>query len=83
MVSLATIISMPRFFFFLIPLNPSSDYHPISPYSVTAEANVKVMRMKKMITNYSSFGYQINPPCQYHNKCKESSMENMYTDVRV
>ena len=32
-------------------LKSLSDYHLISHYSITAELNIKVTRMKKMITN--------------------------------
>ena len=32
-------------------LKSRSDYHLISHYSITAELNIKVTRMKKMITN--------------------------------
>ena len=33
------------------PLTPQSDLHLISPYNITPESNIKVMRIKKMITN--------------------------------
>ena len=32
-------------------LKSLSDYHLISHYSITAELNIKVTRMKEMITN--------------------------------
>ena len=35
----------------LILLTPKSDEHLISPYNITPESNIKVMRMKEMITN--------------------------------
>ena len=39
----------------IYPLNPKSDQHLISPYNVTPESHIKVMRMKEMITNERSF----------------------------
>ena len=33
------------------PLHPRSDKHLISPYNITPESHIKVMRIKKMITN--------------------------------
>ena len=35
----------------LNPLTPKSDQHLISPYNITPESNIKVMRIKEMITN--------------------------------
>ena len=35
----------------LNPLIPESDQHLISPYNITPESNIKVMRIKEMITN--------------------------------
>ena len=36
----------------IIPLSPKSDQyqHAISPYNIAIESNVKVMRVKKLIT---------------------------------
>ena len=36
------------------PLIPKSDWHLIFPYNITRESNIKVMRMKEMITNKRS-----------------------------
>ena len=33
------------------PLIPESDQHLISPFNITHESNIKVMRIKKMIIN--------------------------------
>ena len=33
------------------PLTPKSDQHLISPYSIIPESNIKVTRIKEMITN--------------------------------
>ena len=30
---------------------PRSDYNLISPYNITSESHIKVMRIKEMITN--------------------------------
>ena len=35
----------------LSPLTRESDYHLISPYNITPESNINVMRMEEMITN--------------------------------
>ena len=35
----------------LVTLKSLSDYYLISHYSITAELNIKVTRMKEMITN--------------------------------
>ena len=68
---------------FLNPLNTKSDLHLISPYNVTPESHVKVVRIKEMITNWRSFDWQTNSPCQHLRKCIKNSMENMHTDVKV
>ena len=36
------------------PLAPKSDKHLISPYNITPESNMKVVRVEEMITNGSS-----------------------------
>ena len=33
------------------PLTPKSDWHLISPYCITPESNIKVGRIKELITN--------------------------------
>ena len=33
------------------PLTPNTDQHLISPYNIIPESNIKVMRVKEMITN--------------------------------
>ena len=68
---------------FLNPLNPKSDLHLISPYNITPESHVKVVRIKEMIANWRSFDWQTNSPCQHLRKCIKNSMENMHTDVKV
>ena len=35
----------------LNPLTPKSDLHLISPYNITTESHINVMRIKEMITN--------------------------------
>ena len=32
------------------PLTPKNDWHLISPYSITPESNIKVRRIKELIT---------------------------------
>ena len=57
------------------PLTPTCDWLPISPYIIFLEANVKVKRVKEMITNlrnsWLSNRFSLNFP--YHRKCKENS----------
>ena len=36
-------------------LNPESDNYGISPYNITPESHVKIMRIKEMITDERSF----------------------------
>ena len=64
-------------------LNPKSDQYLISPYSKNAESFIKIMRIKEMIANLTSFDLQMNSSCQYHKKHVKKSMEKMDTDVRV
>ena len=66
------------------PINPcKSDRHLISPNHNTAESFGRIMRIKEMITNPTTFDCQTNSPLQYQRKCVRNSMENMDTDVRV
>ena len=37
------------------PLNPKSDQHLISPYNITSESHIKVMRIKEMVTKEGTF----------------------------
>ena len=43
--------SEPMFTSVLNSLNPKSDKHLISPYNITPESHIKVMRITEMITN--------------------------------
>ena len=36
-------------------LNPESDYYGISPYNITPESHVKILKIKEMITDERSF----------------------------
>ena len=38
----------------LNPMTPKSYYHLISPYNITTESNIKVMRIREMITKQRS-----------------------------
>ena len=68
----------------LNPLNLKSDQHLISPFSITCESHIKVMRTKEMITIKTfAFDWWTNSPCQHLMKSIENSLENMHTDVRV
>ena len=48
-----------------------------------AESFIKILRIKEMITTKRSFDCSSNSPCQRLKKCMKSSLEIMYTDVRV
>ena len=39
---------------FINPSTPESDYQITSPKSITPASHIKVMRIKEMITNYTS-----------------------------
>ena len=39
----------------LYPLSPRGDWHLIAPCNITTESNIKVTRLRKMITNWRSF----------------------------
>ena len=41
----------PSAFAFYIIFILKGDQHPVSPYNVTPESNIEVMRIKEMITN--------------------------------
>ena len=38
-------------------LNRTSDLHQISPYNITPESHVKIMRIKEMITTKEAFDW--------------------------
>ena len=66
------------------PLNLKSDKHPISPYNITPESHIKVMRMKEMITREGTFWLANKFSLSAPRKCiKNSATNNMFTDVRV
>ena len=43
------------FFLFINPLTPKSDQNFISPYNITLESNIRVTRIKEMITNWCEY----------------------------
>ena len=53
------------------PFTQTSDCLLISPFSISLELTVMVMRILEMITN------------SFRRKCKENSMENMNFNVRM
>ena len=63
------------------PVIPKSDKHLISPYNITSESHINVMRIKEMITNQRTLDCWTNYPCQLLSKCTENSLGNMDTDV--
>ena len=61
------------------------DSNLISPYNITAESNIEVMRIKEMIIMHAveeALDCERNSLCQ-HLECIENSMENLYTDAGV
>lgn len=50
----------------------------ISPYSVMADSDIKVMRISKMIAKDA-----FNSPCRYYKKLIQSSMESAHAGVSV
>ena len=62
----------------LNPLTLKSDQHLISPYNITPESNMKVMRIKEMITS-TSIKFFLSAPQEIYGE----SMENVHTDVRL
>ena len=59
----------------LKPLNPKSDKHLISPYKITPESHMKVMRIKEMITREGTFWFA--------NKFSLSARLEMYKEQSV
>ena len=53
------------------PSTPKSDWQLISPGHITLESNIKVTRIKELITSTA------------FRKCTVNSTENMLTDVRT
>ena len=47
--------TLTKFISIINPLNPESDQHLISPYNITTESYIKVMRIKEMIISDRSF----------------------------
>ena len=45
------------------PLTPKSDKRLISPFNITPESHIKVMRIKEMITNLRGLDCYSNTPC--------------------
>ena len=70
--------------YWLEPLIPNSDWRLNSLDSIFLKFNVKVMRLKEMITNLRSScsGGQTNCLCWHYRKCEENSVENVNNIVR-
>ena len=65
------------------PLTTKCDQHLISPYNITCESHIKVMRIKEMVTNLR-WSWLLNKFSLSALKViYGDSMENMHTDVRV
>ena len=65
------------------PLTLEGDKQIISPDNITPQSHIKIMRVKKMITNKRTSWllnkFSFSAPL----KCIGSSKENMHTDVRI
>ena len=62
------------------------DSNLISPYNITAESNIEVMRIKEMIIICAvkeALDRKRNSLCRHLGNCIENSMENLYTDAGV
>ena len=57
-------------------LIPKSDWHLISPYHITIESNIKVMRIKELMPMKKALDCKTNSPCQNLRKCLENSRES-------
>ena len=66
----------------LNPFTPKSVWLIICPYSITLESNVKVTRLKEIISNSRSSRLSRKFPCQYYRKCLEDSVKNINAYVR-
>ena len=58
------------------PLNPKSDQHQISPYNITSESDIKVMRIKEMVAKEGTFWlakkFSLSAPYEmYKEQCGE------------
>ena len=68
----------------LSPLTPKSEQHLISPYNITPESHIKIMRKKKNDHQLKkALDREKNSSCHHLRKCLENSMENMHSDVTV
>ena len=80
---------MYTFYFVLCTLTLKNDSHLTSPYNITSESYIKVMRIKEMITNWKSswllnaLDCKTNSPCQHLRKRINNSMESIHTEVRM
>ena len=63
-----------------LPLTLKSDNHQISPYNITPESNIKVTRIKEMITNQRLLKEILLVSTLYS---VENSMENINIDDRA
>ena len=52
----------------LNPFIPESDQHLISPFNITPESNIHVMRIKEMIITEEPLDCLTNSPCQHFRK---------------
>lgn len=65
------------------PLTPKSDWHQISPHSITPWITFYSHASREMITNWRNSDCETNSPCQYCRKSMEKSVENMHICVGV
>ena len=68
----------------LNPLSSKGDKHLNSPYKINLESNIKVTRIREIITNYyEALDCYTNSPYQLLKICAEKNIENIHTDTRV
>ena len=65
------------------PLITTSDWNLISPYNITPESSINVIRLEEMITNLGTLDCLTNSPYQHLSKCTKNSVENRNIDVIV
>ena len=64
------------------PINSKSDKLVVFPNGVSPESNIKVVT-KKGNDRKLKKPLIVRDKCRYHEKCIQSSMENLHTDVMV
>ena len=64
-------------------MTSKSDWHVISPYSISLEPKIKVTIVKEWLSTKEAFDCETNSSFQHLRICIENSMENKHIDHRV